>query len=136
MTKHIAKVLIENDDNQWLVLLRGDHPRFPNDPDLPGGTVEVEETPSQAAVREVEEEAGIVLLEDKLQLLYEGSQYSENGTQYHLYVSKMHIHQEPSISWEHESYEWVSKDTLLKMAEKAKDTYMHMVSEVIRKHVK
>jgi 8-oxo-dGTP diphosphatase len=129
--KHIAKVLITNKDGQKLILWRSDHPVFPNDPDLPGGTVEKGEEVTLAAVREVEEEAGIVLLPDSLELIYKGSEYSEHDTTYYLYTAELTIHQDVVISWEHADYQWVSPEELLKAAKAAKDTYMHMVYEVL-----
>lgn len=41
MQKRVAKVLIHDlSSDEYLLLIRADHPHFPNDPDLPGGTVE------------------------------------------------------------------------------------------------
>jgi mutator protein MutT len=130
---NVAKVLIINDQNQYLLLWRSDHPHFPNDPDLPGGMVEEGEKPVEGAVREVEEEAGIVVSKENLEQAYKGTDYSQHGTVYSLYTATMDIHQEPAISWEHVAYEWVSKDELLALAKSAKDTYMHMVHDVVLK---
>ncbi len=131
MQKHIAKVLITNQDGEQLVLWRSEHPVFPNDPDLPGGTVEEDEDVAAAAVREAEEEAGIVLSPDSLKLIYKGSKYSEHDTVYYLYTSQLDRHQDVVISWEHADYQWVSPEDLLKVAKAAKDTYMHMVYETL-----
>lgn len=131
MQKHIAKVLITNQDGEQLVLWRSEHPVFPNDPDLPGGTVEENEDVAAAAVREAEEEAGIVLSPDSLKLIYKGSKYSEHDTVYYLYTAKLDKHQDVVISWEHADHQWVSTEDLLRVAKAAKDTYMHMVYEVL-----
>jgi 8-oxo-dGTP pyrophosphatase MutT (NUDIX family) len=136
MKKQVAKVLITNKDGEQLVLWRSNHPIFPNDPDLPGGTVEQDEDVVLAAVREVEEEAGIVLLPDTLELIYKGSEYSENNTTYYLYTAEMNSHQGVVISWEHADYQWVSQEDFVNIAKAAKDTYMRMVYEVVSIHQK
>ena len=131
MEKHIAKVLIIDEAGEYLALWRSDHPNFPNDPDLPGGTVEIGETPIEGAVREAMEEAGIAINGDDTELLYKGSKYSEHGTTYYLYLAHIQERQEVKISWEHASFEWLSREDLISAAQGAKDTYMHMVYEVL-----
>lgn len=131
MEKHIAKVLIIDEAGEYLTLWRSDHPTFPNDPDLPGGTVEVGETPAEGGVREVMEEAGIDINAEDTELLYQGSKYSEHGTVYYLYLAHIGERQEVKISWEHDSFEWLNRDDLVSVAKSANDTYMHMVSEVL-----
>ena len=131
MEKHIAKVLIIDEADEYLVLWRSDHPNFPNDPDLPGGTVEIGETPIEGAVREAMEEAGIAINGDDAELLYKGSKYSEHDTTYYLYLAHIQERQEVKISWEHASFEWLNKEDLVSAAQGAKDTYMHMVYEVL-----
>ena len=129
--KQVAKVVIIDEDGKYLLMMRSDHPTFPNDPDLPGGMIEVGEEPLQAMLREVIEEAGIVLKPDEVEHKYTGSEYSAHQTVYHLYVA--HVKQRPKvkISWEHASYEWVSMTVFLKRTSQAKDTFMHMVADVI-----
>jgi 8-oxo-dGTP diphosphatase len=127
----VAKVLIRNAADKYLLLWRSDHPTFPNDPDLPGGTLDAGEQPIQTAVREVEEEAGIVIKAENLHSLYEGTDFSGHGTTYYLYACTETTQQEPAISWEHADYEWVTKDELLVHAKAAKDTYMQMVYSVL-----
>lgn len=129
----VAKVLIIDEQDQYLMLWRSGHPELPNDPDLPGGVLEEGEEPAFAAVREVEEESGMTILEEDLELLYQGSEYSKHGTVKSLYVTRINPRQEVVISWEHSAYEWVSRDTFLDLAKSAKDTYMHMVHDVVSK---
>lgn len=129
----VAKVLIVDDQDQYLMLWRSDHPALPNDPDLPGGTLEEGEAPAFAAVREVEEEAGLTIPEEDLELLYQGSEYSVHATVKSLYMVRINPRQEVVISWEHSAYEWVSRDRFLEIAKSAKDTYMHMVYDVVSK---
>lgn len=113
------------------MLQRSGHPAFPNDPDLPGGTVEVGESLIQAMIREVNEEAGIIIPEGGVVELFSSSEYSGHGTRYGLYECHIGKRPEVYISWEHASFDWVDKTTLLENASAAKDTYMHMVASVI-----
>lgn len=126
-----AKVLIIDEHDQYLLLWRGDHPRLPNDPDLPGGTVEAGETNADAAVREVYEEAGIIINQNDIELLYNGLDYSTHGIEYSLYLTKIKTRPEVVISWEHTSYEWLPREAFLKKAKDAADSYMHMVHDVV-----
>ncbi|MDB5180340.1 MAG: hydrolase [Candidatus Saccharibacteria bacterium] len=130
----VAKVLIIDEQNQYLMMWRSEHPHFPNEPDLPGGTIEASETPDVAAVREVEEEAGIKIALADIKLLYQGPQYSAHHTGYSLYVIKISPRPKVVISWEHAGYEWLSRDEFLKAAKNSTDTYMHMVYEVVSKN--
>lgn len=132
MHKQIAKVLIVDEAGEYLVLWRSNHPVFPNDPDLPGGTIEAGETPVEGAVREVLEEADIALSPESLELMYKGSEYSEHDTIYYLFTAHINARPEVTISWEHYSYHWLSKEDFLKAAAAAKDTYMHMVSKELK----
>jgi mutator protein MutT len=127
----VAKVVIIDDQEQYLMMWRSDHPNYPNDPDLPGGMIEAGETPEVAAAREVDEEAGIKVSESDLELLYKGSEYSAHNTEKSLYVVKLDSRPEVVISWEHSGYEWLSREAFLKTAQAAKDTYMHMVHDVV-----
>jgi mutator protein MutT len=130
----VAKVLIVDEQNRYLMMWRSDHPHFGEDPDLPGGTIEAGESPSLAAVREVEEEAGIIIQESDLILLYDGKEFSHHENEYSLYMVKMNPSPEIKLSWEHSKYEWLSRKAFLNKAKSANDTYMHMVHEVVSKH--
>lgn len=128
--KMISKCLINDKDGNFLVLELNKHPDFGNDADLPGGTVDPGETIVQAAAREANEEAGIDIHPDDLTLLYEGDEYSYHDSFYTLYGYEFDVRPTVSLSWEHASYEWVSKNELIKRGNAAKDTYMHMVAAV------
>ena len=128
-----AKVLIVDEQGQYLMMIRDNHPRFGNDPDLPGGTIEAGESSDIAAVREVYEEAGIAISVDDIELLYEGLDYSEHGIEYSLYLTKMSARPEVKLSWEHAGYKWVSREVFLKAAQGAIDSYMNMAYDVVSK---
>jgi len=131
----VAKVLIIDEQNKYLMLWRGDHPRLPNDPDLPGGTIEAGETPEVAAIREVQEEAGIAIAPNDMKLLYKGLDYSIHGVEYSLYVATLTPRPTVALSWEHEGYKWLDADTFLAEAKDATDTYMHMVHDIVSKNL-
>ena len=131
--KQVAKVLIWNEKNETLLLLRlNNHPVFGNDPDLPGGTVDSGETPKMAAIREVAEEAGVVLDESKVMLRAKDTTTSTHNTEYYVYETRLDYAPEVVLSWEHESYEWVDKKTLIVAATAARDTYMHVVARSLK----
>lgn len=117
------------------MLWRSDHPTFPNDADLPGGVVEADENPEEAVVREVIEEAGVEVDEKELQKIYEGTELSPHGNNYHLYIINMDYRPDIVISWEHKSYKWLSREEFLEEAHNAADSYMHMVFTVLNKSI-
>ena len=129
----VAKVVIIDDQDNYLMMWRSDHPTFPNDPDLPGGTIEDGESPELAATREVEEEAGILITPPELTHLYTGTHYSTHNTEYSLYLLKVPTRPPVTISWEHASCEWLSRDAFLNAAQNSADSYMHMVYDVVSK---
>lgn len=131
--KQVAKVLIIDNNDRYLLMTRSNHPTFLNDPDLPGGTVEEDEELVEAAIREVIEEAGISLHPTNLEHLYTGSEYSRHTTEYTLYIARIAERPTVTISWEHSSYAWVDHKEFLEQARSAKDTYMHMVYNVMLK---
>lgn len=114
---NIAKVLIRRADGKYLILRSSkweERPDRSEKPDLPGGLVEAGETHEVGAVREVQEEAGISLRADQLDLVHAGS---------HIWKEKEAINRliymadvdDPTVvlSWEHDDFWWMSKDELL-----------------------
>jgi 8-oxo-dGTP pyrophosphatase MutT (NUDIX family) len=127
----VAKLIVIS-EGSYLLLKRSGHPRFSDDPDLPGGAIEDNETPIITAVRELREETGIVCQPGELELLYSGAEYSANQTKYHLYSLRLDHKPHINLSWEHSAYSWVNKKTLLNSSRTAKDTYMHMVYSIMK----
>jgi len=129
--KQVAKLIVIDDKNNYLLMHRSDHPTFPNDPDLPGGIVEEGESSLDAMLREVIEEVGFSIDRKVVKKLYSGTEYSTHHTHYSLYVAKLMKRPEVALSWEHSSYNWLARDLFLGKAKNAKDTYMHMVYDVM-----
>jgi len=130
-----AKVLIIDENDNYLMMVRSNHPRFGNDSDLPGGTIEAGESPEIAAVREVDEEAGIKITLDDIELLYSGLDYSEHNIKYFLYQARVTARPAVTLSWEHSGYNWLTRDEFLHAAKNSVDTYMHMVYDVVSKRL-
>lgn len=126
-----VKTLIVDADGMHLLLYRAQHPRYGNDPDLPGGTVEKGEQHIEALIREVEEEVGIEIYEADTENLYRGRDFSTNYNEYTLYKTVVSGHPTVTLSWEHSTYEWLTRDDFLKKIEHANDSYMRMVYEKI-----
>lgn len=129
--KTVAKLLIKH-GNDFLMMYRGNHPTFGNDPDLPGGIVETGESSLAAVLREVNEEIGLAFQIGDVRELYAGNDYSRNGTYYWLYVAELAKRPTVTISWEHSSFEWISKTDFIKKSLAANDTYMHMVADKLK----
>ena len=129
--KQVAKIVIVDENDRYLLLKRSNHPRFPNDPDLPGGTIEAGEGPVRAMLREVTEEVGIVLDPKAVAEKYVGQEFSARHTMYHLYETHVQRRPDVIISWEHASYAWVSRQEFLEQVSNAVDNYMRMVYQVM-----
>jgi 8-oxo-dGTP pyrophosphatase MutT (NUDIX family) len=115
----VAKVLIVDNLNRALVLTLSEHRTHPERsflPDLPGGIVDPGESERDAAVRETKEEAGIELTPGDVRLAYARTAFykSENKSVTKLlYIIKIEDAPEVTLSWEHDSYEWVPLDKIL-----------------------
>lgn len=129
--KTVSKLIMIDLQNNYLMMWRSEHPTFGIDPDLPGGTLEEGESLLEAMLREVKEEIGITIDGSLTKELYNGTDYSKHGTRYVLYAVKLDIRPEVVMSWEHSSYEWLPRDEFIEKAKNAKDTYMHMVGDVV-----
>ncbi len=110
--KVVAKALITDFDGKLLLLYRGmTHPNFPGHLDLPGGEIEDGEKWIDAVAREIGEETAIQTDSTLLEKVLE-KQYPD--VIHVLYTTTLPLNPpEISLSWEHSSYEWLTKETLL-----------------------
>lgn len=129
--KQVAKLVIIDDNDQYLLMCRSNHPAFGYDPDLPGGTIEDGESSLEALLREVQEEIGLTISHDKATEIYSGTDYSTHSTHYSLFITKLEKRPEVILSWEHVSYAWLDRTSFLQASKEANDTYMHMVYDVL-----
>jgi 8-oxo-dGTP pyrophosphatase MutT (NUDIX family) len=130
--KKVAKLVMIDPDDKHLLMYRSDHPTFGIDPDLPGGTLEDDETLHETMLREVKEEVGVDIDANIANEVYSGTDYSVHGTHYALFIAKLKVRPEIVMSWEHSSYEWLARSDFLEKAKNANDTYMHMVAEILK----
>lgn len=133
--KSVAKLIIQS-GSEYLMLERSNHPTFGFDPDLPGGTAERGESELETMLREAKEEIGLVVNPSEVHKLYACRNYSNNGTHYSLFLVTVQERITPTLSWEHSSYEWLNETEFIETSRSAKDTYMHMVADVLEKSEK
>ena len=129
--KQVAKAVIVDDQQNYLLLWRDDHPGFGNDVDLPGGTIDNDETPEAALEREIQEEIGVTIHASQATLAYRGTDFSKTGTEYSLYLVRVNKQPAIALSWEHASYKWLTREQFLSQTKNSTDTYMNMVHDKI-----
>lgn len=130
--KKVAKLLMIDPDDKYLLMYRSNHPTFGADPDLPGGTLEDSETLLETMLREVKEEVGVNINKNNVDEIYSGTEYSAHGTHYSLFVTKLNARPKILLIWEHSSCEWLDRSEFLRKVESANDTYMHMVFDALK----
>lgn len=130
--KKVAKLVIVDQDDSYLLMYRSEHPTFSMDPDLPGGLLEDGETLHEAMFREVREETGLDIDKNSVKELYSGTDYSAHGTHYALFMAKLDARPEITMNWEHSGYEWLSLDDFYNKSIGAKDTFMYMVADTLK----
>lgn len=110
-----AKVVIIDKDDNFLVLYRSDtHPHQAHEPDLPGGIIKLGENVELGLAREITEETGLIVEPEKLALVYTLTHdFFGRSVSRFLYAARVdHTKSVVTISWEHESYEWLPFDKL------------------------
>lgn len=132
--KRIAKLVLIDPDDKYLLLYRANHPDFGNDPDLPGGTHEGEESLAETMVREVEEEIKVTVAADDAKELYAGTDYSTHGSFFSLFVVRHTERPEVTLSWEHSTYEWLDRADFLEKVTQTDDSFMKMVHDTVSRH--
>ncbi|MFI5275214.1 MAG: NUDIX domain-containing protein [Candidatus Saccharimonadales bacterium] len=124
-THVVAKTAIFNDEGKVLILRRSaDDPHRPGGSDFPGGKVDDGEEFVKGAIREIHEEAGLQLRPKDLELVYS---YTKNGYNSEFktdinfvwlgFVTKLPSGQSVALSFEHDSYEWLTLDKALESSD-------------------
>lgn len=113
----VSKIVLLDKDDNCLVLRRSEtHPSAAHEPDFPGGLIDGSESPTEAVVREVFEEAGLMLDAADCKLLYTKTTFEDDHRNVVRLLFACRIpSQKPAvtISWEHEDSEWVPLDQVL-----------------------
>lgn len=131
MNKLIAHALVENSNGEVLILkrtmIKRGKPNFEGGRwDIPGGTVEEGETPSQAAVREVKEEVNLDVESDGI--IFEKSNYDVNkGIMFTTLIYKCHVIGDMDIKLqleEHDEYRWIRNEEIINMNSDVLVSYM------------
>ena len=129
--KHAAKALIRDGQGKILVLYRSEtHPYLAHDIDLPGGEIEVGETPEIGLKREIMEETNLDITLTNGEMVR--SWRSFFGMTHMLYDVKAPVDVAVEISWEHEGYEWMSQEDFINAV--AEDEFMHKVQDWLGEH--
>lgn len=125
----LAKTVLQASDGTILLLKRSKTaPRRPLEWDLPGGRLDDGESFLGAAVRELEEETGMTLVEEDLTLAYTTTKMTEAGnTSWLIFVAKAPS-KDVQLSAEHDEAIWVSlKEAIQRMDYKIhKDTFTYL----------
>ena len=114
----VSKVLVVTKQREALILTVGVHKARPDKsfkPDLPGGLVDPGETELVTVRRELQEETGIALDEAMFKLAYTKTELYKDDNESvskFLYLAFIDTTPEVTLSWEHESYQWVPLDAL------------------------
>lgn len=132
--KRAAKALIRNDQGEILVLYRSEtHPRLAHDIDLPGGEIEHLERLERGIGRELIEETGLSVKFHRKHRRHTWRP-ARIARRYHLYESAVAGDQPVKISWEHESYVWMSEAEFIDHP--AIDGFIHEVQAWLRRELR
>lgn len=106
MTEEIViAVTYSPERDEYLIVRRSEQKSNSGEWEFPSGSIEEDETPEEAALRELEEETG---LEGKVE---------QDGVleqpPYEFHVFKVEVsYTEVELSWEHDKYNWVNRQQM------------------------
>ncbi len=118
----IAKAALLDGQGNVLVLTRSEtDKRRPGEFDFPGGTIEPGESAELGAAREIEEEIGVVIAPEDLNLGYSATQYYEGKSMIRfLFFATIAPDTPVKLSFEHSKWRWMPLKDMLA-------TYSHPV---------
>lgn len=107
-----ATIVVRNPENEKILLMkRADSKKMmPGRWEFPGGGVEEDETPEEAALRELEEETG---LEEEMSVRGESAEIDTVHGRLRIFPFLVEtVEGKIALSREHTDYKWISKDEL------------------------
>ncbi len=121
MNQFIAGIhVLVKKDNYYLVIKRSaDDPEDPSHWDLPGGGIDIGEQPYDAAIRETQEEANILI--NNIRPLTAWAMPFMGKWSIEVLTEAEYVSGEVKLSTEHAEYKWVTKEELLSIEPKSKN---------------
>jgi 8-oxo-dGTP pyrophosphatase MutT (NUDIX family) len=132
----VAKALVIDSEGNCLVLRRSKtHPDSALKPDLPGGQLDEAETPISAVCREITEETGLRIDETKVHLLFATTDASRGRNVIrHVLATKLpQAKPNVTISWEHDSAQWIPLGEVLGFLEHPE--YTKGIAHILENHL-
>lgn len=110
LPRQIASTVLVNDKNEVLIMKRSRRvSTWPGTWNFPGGSVDEGETKREAAIRELEEEAGIIA--DPSSLISLGVLTTNDNKDINFFLCK-EFDGEVDINWESSDFRWVTLDKI------------------------
>lgn len=95
---------------------------------IPKGQIDENEEPIDAAVRELEEEAGIIVEPENLTFLGE-SKYKSGKKKIYAFLAQddQAKDMEPTLNWENSDFAWVSPEIAMKVVHEAQAPFLRLL---------
>ncbi len=128
LVTHVSKILLFDRNDKLIIYLRDDKPTipYPNHWDLLGGMVEEGESPTEAIIREVEEEVSLILDIPT----YFGEYTSDEGDIFHMFQAQVDVTPETLVLLEGQRL------TSIDLADRHQYRFGAMLGQVIDDFVK